>query len=287
LLLALLREVGRSPLWAATYWLNPLVMKEVVNSGHMEAVLLPFVLAALLFSIRQRHLLAITMVGLGSGTKVWPVILAPLVLRPLLWRPPVLAGAIALLCALLGAMAWFPYQAGINETSGIVAYASRWQTNSALFPAVEQILQRALGALSLDVEWAGRLTRALFAAIIAGVALALAWRPLRDGQDTMQRATLIVAAMVLLSPAQFPWYLLWVQPLLAFRPIQGLWAATVLTPIYYASFYFHASDTYWIFRDYIVWAIWIPIFGLLAAEAFNALPEHHGLRRKKATADQR
>ncbi len=100
-------------------------------------------------------------------------------------------------------MAWFPYQAGINETSGIVAYASRWQTNGAIFPAAEAVVQRSLGALSLDVEMAGRITRAIFAAIIAGVALALAWHPLRDGLDVLQRATLIVAAMVLFSPAQY------------------------------------------------------------------------------------
>ncbi len=280
LLIVLLREVGRSPLWAATYWLNPLVLKEIVNSAHMEAVLLPLVLAALLLAIRQRHLLSITMVGLASGTKVWPVILAPLVLRPLLSRPALLTGALAWLGLLLGLMAWFPYQAGINETSGIVAYASRWQTNSAVFPAAEGMVQRLLGALSLDMNLASRITRAIFAAMIAGVALALAWRPWRHGLDMVQRATLIAAAMVLLSPAQFPWYLLWVQPLLAFRPIHGLWAATALMPIYYASFYFHARDTYWVFRDYIVWVIWIPILGLLAVEAWRAR-----MPRQEATAD--
>jgi hypothetical protein len=47
IILLLLRDVGRSPLWSALYWWNPIVIKELFNSAHMEAVVLPFVLLAL------------------------------------------------------------------------------------------------------------------------------------------------------------------------------------------------------------------------------------------------
>ena len=43
LLLALLREIGRSPLWAALYWWNPIVLKELFNSAHMDALVVPLV----------------------------------------------------------------------------------------------------------------------------------------------------------------------------------------------------------------------------------------------------
>jgi hypothetical protein len=44
----------------------------------------------------------------------------------------------------------------------------------------------------------------------------------------MGRASLMVAALVLLSPAQFPWYVVWFAPFLAFRPCLGLIARSAL-----------------------------------------------------------
>ena len=81
LLLALLREVRRSPLWVAVYWWNPVVIKELINSAHMEAILMPFVLAALLLSARRRPLWATAALAMAAGAKLWPVILAPLIHR--------------------------------------------------------------------------------------------------------------------------------------------------------------------------------------------------------------
>ena len=267
LLLALLADVGRSPLWVAAYWWNPVVVKELINSAHMEAILMPLVLAALLLAIRQRHIAAAAMLGLASGAKVWPVILAPLILRPLLGEPRRLALACGVLGTMLVLLAWPPFRAGLDQTSGIVAYATQWQTNSALFPAVARLVGLVTGLFSASPDLGARLARVVVSVGIAAVALGLAWRPASEPKDFLGRATLVVAAMVLLSPAQFPWYLIWVQPLLALRPINGLLAATVFMPVYYASFHFHASDSYWIFRDFIVWAIWVPIWTLLAIEA--------------------
>ena len=41
IILLLLRDIGRSPLWSVLYWWNPVVIKELFNSAHMEAVVLP------------------------------------------------------------------------------------------------------------------------------------------------------------------------------------------------------------------------------------------------------
>ena len=87
LLLALLGETRRSPLWAALYWWNPLIIKEMINSAHMEAILMPLVLAALLLAVRRRPTGSILLLGLAAGAKLWPVLLAPLLLRPLLAHP--------------------------------------------------------------------------------------------------------------------------------------------------------------------------------------------------------
>ena len=78
LLLALLQASGRSPLWSALYWWNPVVVKELINSAHMEAILMPLVLGALLLAVRRRPVSAIGVLGLAVGTtlQVFPVAVA-------------------------------------------------------------------------------------------------------------------------------------------------------------------------------------------------------------------
>ena len=50
LILALLAALGRSPLWAALYWWNPLVVRELFNAAHMDGLILPFLLGAVLLA---------------------------------------------------------------------------------------------------------------------------------------------------------------------------------------------------------------------------------------------
>ena len=76
-----------------------------------------------------------------------------------------------------------------------------------------------------------------------------------------------MAALVLLSPAQFPWYAVWFAPFLAFRPWTGFLLLTATFPLYYLDFYFIGRDQPEIFTGWIVWIIWLPVWCALAIEA--------------------
>lgn len=269
LLLALLRETGRSPLWVLIYWWNPLVIKELLNSAHMEAVLVPLLLAAMLQAVRRRHTSAVVLIGLAAATKVWPALLVPLFLRPLWGDRRRLAVVLAVLGVLAAGTLWLPVAAGFDNTSGFVAYAAQWRNGSALFPALEGLWKGVLGLVgAADAEWPGRLARVVMAATAAVIAIVVALRPVPDTEQIVVRATVVAAAVLLLSPAQFPWYLTWVMPFLALWPVRGLIAASVLMPLYYVSFHLSAANQAWIFRDLVVWVIWLPVWALLAHEAW-------------------
>jgi alpha-1,6-mannosyltransferase len=283
LLIALLRQAGRSELWVALYFWNPIVIKELINSAHMEGVLMALVLAALLLLTRKRHGTGLAVLGLAIGTKLWPVLLAPLFLRRL-WPRPVAfvagTGLLGLMCVL-----WLlpAYLGGIGAESGYAAYLQRWATNSALLPLLEAgsvLAQRLVGGWQ-DLSWA--IARAAIGGGLGVFAVWQAWRPLGDTDDVLQRATLIATALVLLSPAQFPWYMIWVLPFTVFRPYWGLLAINVTVPLYYLSFHYIAQGAYPVFRDRIVWLIWVPIWVLLAAEAWRARRDRAGVRREEAS----
>lgn len=267
LILLLLREAGRSPLWSALYWWNPLVIKELFNSAHMEAVVLPFVLSALLLAIRKRHVLASGGLALAVGAKIWPGLLFPLVLRASIRDSRSLAFAIlafALLVALWAVPVWL---GGIDSSSGFVAYASSWQTNSALFATLERVSSSALAVTGLPIDLAGTAARGLLAVILVVVALAISIKPIEGPDDLIGRAGLVVASLVLLSPAQFPWYVVWFAPFLPFRPWFGFLLLTATAPLYYLRFYFLAAHNPDVFDEIVVWIVWVPVWAALAIEA--------------------
>ena len=63
-------------------------------------------------------------------------------------------------------------------------------------------------------------------------------QPWQDRGDFCERALLILAALFLLSPAQFPWYYVMIIPFLTLRPQWSLLLLTVLLPLYYLSYAF-------------------------------------------------
>jgi alpha-1,6-mannosyltransferase len=267
LLLALLAHAGFSPLWSAIYWWNPLVIKELINSAHMEAILMPLVLLAVLLTVKGWYVRAAFALGVAAGAKLWPLVLAPLLFRPLLgdWRRLVFCGIV--IAALIVVWALPVVLGGLDQNSGFVAYAQRWRTNSALLLLLERFATSTLGHAGWSQPVMDFTVRAVLGLAILGTVLWLAVAPLRDAADLLWRIATATGVLVLLSPVQFPWYMTWMLAFAAFAPFWGLLAVTATTPLYYLSFHHLARDTHAVFTDGIVWAIWLPVWFLLAAEA--------------------
>jgi alpha-1,6-mannosyltransferase len=270
LLLLLLGAVGRSPLWVSLYWLNPLVVKELMNAGHMEAIVLPFLLGAIALVAFKRPVAASACLGLAIGAKLWPVMLVPLVLRPLLANPWRLLTALLVLAAM--AVVWIlpPYLGVLGPDSGFVAYASRWQANGAQFQGLQQLANGLFGAVGWPAQLSGLTVRLICAAIVASTALLLARTPAHDAFDLIRRAFIVVLLLFLLSPAQFPWYASWVLIFAPFMPLAGLSALTVLLPLYYVSFFLFAHAGYKQWYGWLIWAEWLPIWLLLLLDGARA-----------------
>lgn len=266
-LAALLRETGRPLVWLAIYWWNPLVAKELASSAHMEAVLLPFLLAALLFAARRRWLLAATGLALAAGAKLWPIYLGALALRGAGWR--MFFGASMLIGALLAVMAAPILLGRLDGESGFVAYADVWERNSALFHVIVAALDGVLSALGLDQADPGRGARLLVALGIAALAAFIALRPIADACDLCRRALIVIAALFMLSPTGYPWYAIWFAPLLAILPWMGLRILNVALPLYAVRFLFVEQGDASFFDTWIVWIQFGPALALLAWETLR------------------
>jgi alpha-1,6-mannosyltransferase len=265
LLFLILRRLQRSPLWLAIYLWNPLVIKEFVNSAHMDALLLPFLVGAVLLMLVDRHWFASLCLSLAAGIKLWPVLLLPTMLRPLLGEPRKLAVVTAAFLVGFSATAWWAVSQSGGDT-GLTAYTVNWKMNDAFFIAFDWLVGKTL--LLLDFQWVdgGSVSRALVAATVVWLAVWINRQAAADGQAICTRFLVVTAIVFLLSPAQFPWYYTWLVPFLVLVPSPALLLLTPLLPLYYLRFYLDFRAQAQLFDYGIVWLEYVPVWVLLACE---------------------
>ena len=272
LIAALLATLGRSPLWAALYWWNPLVVKELFNSAHMDGLLLPFMLGAVLLAVRGRPVWAAGALAIAAGMKLWPVLLLPVILRTAWCDARATAAAVPVFAALAGAMAWPVIAAGLGPDSGFTAYGRTWEMNDALFMAVAWGMAGALDAANIAAYHAGILARL---AVVAALAALVAWQcraPADTAEALCGRVLAVVAALFLLGPTAYPWYYVWMAPFLAVTPRFSLLALSALLPLYYLRFHFDARGAAEVFDHGIVWLEYLPVWALLVWELARDRP---------------
>ncbi len=246
----------------AIYWLNPLLIKEVFNSGHMELVLIATLLLVLLAAVYHRMALSMLMLSLAVLAKIWPILWLPLLLRMPVRSPWQRWLGITLFIASLSLLLWPVLVGRLDGDSGFVAYTQRWQMNDS----VHQLLYQFF------ILWLPDQARLLARLVIIAILLFLLARCIirfrhATASSWLLHSTLtITAGLFLLSPTQFPWYWLWLLPLLALRPMMSLLALTITLPIYYLYHPLHAlGQTVW-FDLVLVWVQFVPIWVWLFLE---------------------
>ncbi|MDP7638653.1 MAG: glycosyltransferase family 87 protein [Candidatus Hydrogenedentes bacterium] len=275
LIAMLIRRLDRPTHYAAIYWWNPLVVKETVNTAHMDAIALPFVLLALYFALRSAPVRSGMAFALGIASKLWPIAIVPVVLRYMKASPWRLAVAVGVSAALLSVLlSPILVAVRLGDDSGFLAYGRGWEMNDALFMVFLKVSEVGSGLLGGDpsgptVELTAR---TLVATALVLWILYLCRRPIEEPQDLCNRIVLVMSALFLLSPTQFPWYYLWLIPFLTLSPRASMLSLTVTLPMYYLRFHFEYRDNTEIFDNGVVWLEFAPAFILLLWEGRRALP---------------
>ncbi len=260
LLLAALKEFSLPPILCTVYWLNPLVIKEVSNTTHVDGLLSPLLLVIAIAIARHRHGINLVALAFAAGVKLWPLMLMPFACRD---RPAFIRGCIWVFVVCIVLLLPIILSADSAE-SGLFAYTTGWRVNSAGFSVITFLVDLIVGA-----ETAELVARALVAVITVAIVL---WLAARSGDDTVRRLDhliLAIAALLLLAPAVYPWYYLWLAVLVALRPRLSLLMLTVTLPLYYLRFYLAAIDQSWWFSHVVIWIEFAPVFVALAFELFQ------------------
>ena len=205
LLLTLDLPAGRLAIYA---W-NPLLLVEVWCSGHLDALVLPTVAAAALASARRRDGLAAALLGVGTLLKLYPAVL--FLLLPGRRRPSVVASFACVVAA------------GVIATGGLerwpLAPIARYVRDEYFNPGlVRSLVNEPALALTVTAAWV----------------IAVAWRG--GAAHLAERGVPLVSGFIALSPNVFPWYAVWLVPLLAITPSAPLIVFTGTIAFAYAFF---------------------------------------------------
>jgi hypothetical protein len=228
LLAAVLRRAGLPVMRAAIWWCCPLLPVVLTNAAHVDALLPPLLLGALLATLAGRGALAGGLLGLAAGVKLWPLLLVPLLARWLpvrAWVPAAIAFALAAGVTLAPLLA-----TAAAPDAGLAAYAQGWLVNNAPLAWVQAAFGPGIGGV----------LRPVLALAGAAVALAVAREAPGEPAALLRGALIVAAATFYLSPAQYPWYAVWFLPFAAALGCRALLLPAVLLPFYYAFFPLHA-----------------------------------------------
>jgi len=252
-LIALLRRLGQPATRVVAYAWHPLAIWEVAGSGHIDSAMCALLMAGLLLLLYGRTLLAGIAVTLAALVKPTALLALPVLWRPWDWRLPL----VVLLTAVL---AYLPY---LSVGSGVLGYLGGYIDEEGLASgrgfAVLWLMEQFTG----PVPGAVRVYIAAAAAILVGLAIAVAFRRDRSAEAAIASLGWLLAVFLTLASPHYPWYFLALVPLLALRASAAAWVLTLACPLIYES----ATGTAWLAYDVRVAAFTLATVAALAFDA--------------------
>ena len=222
---------GRDPWWVIAYAWHPLVALEGAGAGHIDVVGTLLVVTAAYALTQRRTFLASAALALSVAVKFLPVVLVPLLWRRVRPRDVVMGlGVVVLL--------YVPFTSLVTglPVGSLGTYAAQWRFNGPLFAILQPWLGTA-GVLAL--------------ATTCGFALAAVARA-RLGVSDPAAWAWPMAAVLLLMPAVYPWYLVWMTPFLTTRLTWPLVAWTLTSPMTYVVWGSELAGTGWVLPGWVV-----------------------------------
>ena len=221
---------------------------EGAGGGHIDLVGTCLVVVAGFSLSRRRGLIATSALAAAVVVKFLPVVLVPL-----LWRRVSLRHAITGV-GVVG-LAYLPFlDSSLTPPVGSLgAYTESWRFNGPIFALLE--------------PWVGVVPVLGLAVGIGGAAAWVARRTL--SVDDPAAWAWPLAASLLVMPAVYPWYLLWLTPFLTARATWPLAAWTLGSMLTYVVWSSELAGTGWVLPGWVVpveyglvvavgWWVWRP-----------------------------
>ena len=233
----LLTLLGRPRQLVLMYAWHPLVIWEFAGSGHVDAISICFIALALLAWQKRSNLGAGCMLACATLVKLFPVVLAPALLKR--WSiAPIFA---------------------VTIITGYLAYLSVGPT--AVLGSLPGYTHE-MGLLSGQSYYALSLVRKLFGLELSGLVYMIAtvfvmgaiglWVLLRGRPEhTLKHAMILATATTVLFAPHFSWYFCWLVLFLCFTPRLSIFYLTIASFLLYATWLGDSPDEMFLINSVI------------------------------------
>ena len=250
------------------YLWNPLVIFETAHAAHIDGIVLLFLVAAFLARVKGRDAATGAMLGFATALKLFPVLLLPALWRPrddqghlrVAWQMP-LAFIVAF------AVPYLPYLGQGTSVLGFLPNYFDERFNMGLTNIITDLVEKPPAPRAVNL---------ILAATLLIFSIVLVVRPAHDAMDALRRCIFPIGAFTLLTQNLFPWYMLWLVPLVALFVQRGrlglrfdAWTGWFLFTGLVALAY-----TFFITWEPVTWALlleFVPLYAILVFSQFRAI----------------
>lgn len=250
LLLLILSFLGKRIELSIIYWLNPIILHEFFNASHMDLLVLPPILIAVYFFMKNKEYFSTSFLAIAAGFKIFPIVLIPLFFRNFLPNFKKLLFHSFLFIILMLILFYPVYTSPLDKSFGLVKYSISWTNNEALYNIIKEVVYFLHNNLLSGLNCRSCITRYAIIFIFSAIVLVFSRKQIQDSSDLLKRITIVLAFMYFLSPTQFPWYFAWIIPFLVFEHKYSLLAYPILLPLYHLK----------VDAEFLIYVQHIPIF---------------------------
>jgi hypothetical protein len=223
LLMGLLRDLGYSPARAMIFLWSPLLIFETAHSAHIDGLILPFLVGAWWARVRNQDALVGFLLGIATAMKFYPALLLPF-----LWRPQDPKGrwSTPLTFAVAIGMFYIPYV--LTSETSVLGYLPHYFNETFNISPLVSMLNHVLDNIHLNVSYR-LIGLSMGTILIAGI-----WcifHPAPNAETALRRCIWPIGIVTLFSQDLFPWYMLWLLPLITiFLQPSGIKWKTFILP---------------------------------------------------------
>jgi hypothetical protein len=258
------------------YLLNPLAVIETHGSGHLEIIAIMFLIIGIYYFYKNKTATSIFMFVLSILSKYNPLfMILPLIKKRFLLKFSIILFSVVVVL--------LPFALnGTVPTAGMISYSNRWEFNGFFYKIfiflyeitgfeIQKWFTIAYNGRMEDFYLSGALYYRFFAIVVFLVIVIDQIKKLKltenfKGVNYLKPVLFIGYSMLLLSPTLYPWYLIWVIPLLIFIPNWSWLFFTFLIQLSYYVLQQYILDGVWEESTLILLLQYIPFYVLLLFE---------------------
>jgi hypothetical protein len=280
LLMRLLQHFGQSPERILIYLWSPLLIYEVAHAGHVDGLMLPFLIAAFWARANDRYWKLGLFLGAATMIKLFPILLLPALLpipkisevsRNFRSLKPSLRTLLAFTAIIIACYGVYIFR----EASPIGFLPNYFKENfnlglAQLLFELADVLQWSKAALVNFVTFGG----------MAVIGLGCLIKPAASPRVALARCIWLIGWFTLFTQNLFSWYLLWLLPLIVIFIEPGqVFGFRLEAPTAWLVFSGTVLFSYLFFIQWRVvswgqWAEFLPLYGLLLGAGWRRLKTH-------------